>query len=323
MASLLCSLFNFILGLLLAPFLMGIIIRVKSKVSGRTGKPLLQPYYDLAKLIKKEPVYPATTTWVFTLGPVITAGATIAALAFVPVGGTSSLVHFSGDIFVLLGFFALTRLAIMLSALDTGSAFEGMGTAREALFSALVEPVFMLFMGVFAYYTKSLSLSAMIGGVTLDAWGSAWPFFLLLSIALYFIMLTENARIPVDDPTTHLELTMIHEVMILDHSGPELALYEYAAALKLWIFGLIFAGLIVPLAEPSLFLADGSFANGFFPVMLNIGATILSVFFMVFLVGITESTMARLRLERVPQLISLAGVFVALAGLSVWRLYGL
>lgn len=323
MASLICSFCNFLIGLVLAPLLMGIIIRVKAKVAGRTGKPLLQPYYDLVKLIKKEPVYPATTTWVFTLGPVITTGATITALTLVPVGGTTSLINFSGDAFVLLGLFGISRLAIMLPALDTGSAFEGMGTAREALFSALVEPVFMLFMGVFAYYTHSLSLTGMIGGVTLNAWGSAWPFFLLLAIALYFIMLTENARIPVDDPTTHLELTMIHEVMILDHSGPELALYEYSAALKMWIFGLIFAGLIVPLAEPHLFTADGDFANGFLPVAINTAATVLSVFFMAFLIGITESTMARLRLERVPQLISLAGVFVALAGLTVWRLYGI
>ena len=323
MASLICSFINFLLGLLLAPLLMGIIIRVKAKVAGRTGKPILQPYYDLAKLVQKEPVYPVTTTWVFTLGPVLAAAATITALTIAPVGGTSALINFTGDAFVLLGFFALSRLAIMLPALDTGSAFEGMGTAREALFSSLVEPVFMLFMGVFAYYTHSLSLTGMIGGVTLSAWGSAWPFFLLLAIAIYFIMLTENARIPVDDPTTHLELTMIHEVMILDHSGPELALYEYAAAVKMWIFGLIFAGLIVPLAEPHLFTPEGDFANGLLPVALNTGATILCVFFMAFLVGITESTMARLRLERVPQLIAMAGAFVALAGLTAWRIYGL
>ena len=315
-----CSLLALVTALALAPLLPGIIARVKAKVAGRRGRPYLQLYYDLAKLVRKSPVYPEPATWMFSLGPVISCSASIIALALIPARGIPGVISFSGDIFLLAGMLALSRLALMMPALETGSAFEGMGTAREAFFSALVEPVFLLFLALFAFQMDSLSLSGIIGGVTITVWSVQWPFFLLLAIAVYLLMLTENSRIPVDDPTTHLELTMIHEVMLLDHSGPELALYEYASSLKMWAFGLILAGLVLPLANEPLFTETGDIVSGGVALVgLNFCLTLLCVAGMTVMTGITESFMARLRLERVPHLVAFAGALVMFAGLLVWR----
>ena len=318
MMRLVCSFLALATALALAPLLSGIIARVKAKVAGRKGRPYLQLYYDLAKLLQKSPVYPEPTTWIFTVGPVISCSAVMMTLALIPARGIPGAIAFSGDIFLIAGLLALSRLSMMMPALETGSAFEGMGTAREAFFSAMVEPVFLLFLALFAFQMDSLSLSSIIGSVTVVAWVSQWPFFLLLAIAVYLIMLTENSRIPVDDPTTHLELTMIHEVMLLDHSGPELALYEYAASLKMWAFGLILAGLAVPLANEPLFTATGEIIS-FSLVALNFGITLACIVGMAVATGITESFMGRLRLERVPHLVALAGALVMFAGLLVWR----
>ncbi len=310
------SLLFFLLALCLAPLLSGIINRVKAHMGGRTGRPLLQLYYDIRKLLRKSPVYPAATTWVFQAAPMAVAATGAAALVFVPFGGFASLFSFTGDFLLLAGLFALGRFAMMLGALDTGSPFEGMGAAREALFSAMAEPVFLLCMAILAYGSGSFSLTGMIGASALPAWADRWPFLLLLAGAFFLLLLTENSRIPVDDPNTHLELTMIHEVMVLDHSGPDLALVEYGSALKLWVFCQVIAGVLLPLLDLSrLFPAGGQILAG----LCNAGASLLVIFLLAVLVGLVESLMARLRMERVPQVLTLAGAFTGLAALSLWR----
>lgn len=307
-------------SLLLAPLLSGIINRVKAKAGGRRGRPLLQLYFDLRKLLIKKPVYSHTTSWFFRAAPVTAVAASLTALLFLPFGNLDALLSFPGDFAVLSGLLALSRFMLILAALDTGSAFEGMGAAREGLISALAEPIFLFCLAVLAYQSQTLSLSGMLGAIHSESWLAEWPFYLMLSFALFLLLLPENCRIPVDDPNTHLELTMIHEVMILDHSGPDLALLEYASALKLWIFALLIAGVLLPAIGDPLFAVTGVWAGS--PVWqlgLSMAVTLAVIFSTAVLVGLVESAMARFRMERVPQILTLAGSFACLAALSLWR----
>lgn len=319
-AHFLYSLPGVLLSLTLAPLLYGVINRVKAHMAGRTGRPLLQSYYDLAKLLRKAPVYSRTTTWIFQAGPLANLAACFCALLIVPFGDFPSVLAFSGDFILLTGLLALGRFGLVLAALDTGSAFEGMGASREALFSAMAEPVLLLCFAVLAQAAGQTSLSAMLWFVAPDTWSADRPLFLLLIVAFFLLLLVENCRIPADDPNTHLELTMIHEVMVLDHSGPDLAFVEYAAALKLWIFCLLTAGIAIPAFFDPLYAAVGMpAASGPAALVLNGLGTLLAVFATAVCIGLVESLMARLRLERVPQLLTLAAAFAGLAALVLWR----
>ena len=293
------TLLNILLALALAPLLPGIINRVKAWFAGRQGKPLLQSYYDLHKLIGKGVIISTTTSLIFTLGPLVCVLAVFCALLLLPMAGQSALICFSGDFFVLAYLLALGRAALIFAAWDTGSAFENMGASREAYFSALSEPVFLLILLALARHSGYFSLGDMLTTSGLAAFMSQGPLALLEAAALFLLLLVENSRIPVDDPNTHLELTMIHEVMILDHSGPDLALLEYASTLKLWLFSVLSAGVLLP-------MRDGN-------PLLGLGETLLAVFLIAAAVGVVESMMARLRMMRTPQLISLAGAMAALA----------
>ncbi len=226
-----------ICALILAPLLIGLINRAKAFVAGRRGPPLLQPYWDVAKCLRRGAVYGDVTSWVFRLGPVVNLAALVAGVAITPFGGVGSVLSFSGDLVVLAGLFALGRFVTVLAALDTGSSFEGMGASREVHFAALAEPALLLALATLSRVTGSFSLTTIYGAITASAWIGALPALALVAMTLLVLNLVENARVPVDDPNTHLELTMIHEVMVLDHSGPDLAFIQYAAALKLWIFG--------------------------------------------------------------------------------------
>lgn len=286
-------------GLVLAPLVGGIINRVKARFAGRTGQPLVQPYRDLRKLLHKGAVFSPTTSWVFAAGPIAGVAAGAVGLALLPLGASRALVAFSGDFLLLLGMLATARFFIVLAALDTGSAFEGMGASREVAFSALAEPAVLLAMTALVRATGSRSLSQMVGAVGEELWRPAMPAAVLVAAALAVVLLAENARIPFDDPNTHLELTMIHEVMVLDHSGPDFALVLYGSALKLWIFSALLAGVLIPVRTGSPWL--------------DAVATVGGVFAVAVAVGVVESTMARLRLVRVPQLLVGATVMAALA----------
>jgi formate hydrogenlyase subunit 4 len=285
--------------LLLPPLLVGVVNRVKALVAGRTGPPLVQPYLDLLRLLRKGAVYSRTTTWVFRAGPMIGLAALATAGLLMSFGGAPALISFSGDFVLFVYLLGLARFATVLAALDTGSSFEGMGAAREVTFSALAEPALFLCLVVLVRATGALSLSAMLGEQLGDAWRSDGPALLLTALALFVVALAENSRIPVDDPNTHLELTMIHEVMVLDHSGPDFAFILYGAALKLFLFGALVVRLALGRHFSSPWTAFASFLLG------------LAAF--AILLGLVESVMARLRMARVPQLLVGASVLSVFA----------
>lgn len=279
---------HILLALALSPLLFGIINKTKAFFGGRRGQPLLQTYHDLFKLARKGVVYSKTTTWVFRAGPVVALAATLTALLLLPFAGVRALAAFPCDFVLLAYLFALGRFLTMAAALDTGSAFEGMGASREAEFSALAESAFFLGLAALMLHTHVLSLSAIYARV---AWSSATLAPLLLVAAVFFVtLLVENSRIPFDDPDTHLELTMIHEVMVLDHSGPDFLLIQVGAALKFWVM----SALLTNLLAPALFHSYAA----------NLAAALGAQALIAVLVGIVESGMARLRLIRVPQMLT-------------------
>jgi len=276
-------------ALVLAPLLLGLINRIKAFVAGRRGPPLLQLYFDIAKYLRRGTVYGDATSWVFRLGPVVNLAALMATLLIVPLGAIPAPLSFSGDLIVVAGLVALGRFAIVLGALDTGSSFEGMGASREVHFAALAEPALLLALAVLVRITGGLSLTPIYQGITASVWIAALPTLALVAMTLLVLTLVENSRIPVDDPTTHLELTMIHEVMVLDHSGPDLGYIHYAAGLKLWVLGSLLVGLVVPVRSGVLWL-DG--------LAVLLGMAVLAA-----VIGMIESAMARYRLVHVPQFI--------------------
>ena len=290
--NLIAAIVHLVLALTLSPLLLGIIHRVKAKFAGRKGPPLLQPYYDLFKLARKGAVYSTTTSWVFRMGPALGLGAVLMSILIMPSGGTTGLISFAGDFILAAYLLGLARFATMLAALDTGSAFEGMGSSREAQFAIIAEVVLLLGIAALAIGTQRMSLSVILH----DLWGhpavSPGPVAFLLAFAFLLVLLAENARIPVDDPNTHLELTMIHEVMVLDHGGVDLAMIQYGASLKLWFF----AELLVGVANP--------YRSGV-PVA-DMAVNVLAVCAVAAVVGIIESAMARLRLLHVPQMLVVA-----------------
>jgi formate hydrogenlyase subunit 4 len=287
---------QFFLALALAPLLPGVINRTKAVVAGRRGQPLLQAYYDIAKLLQKGAVYSRTTSVLFTAGPLVSLAAVVAASAFLPWAGGAPLLSFGGDILLFAGLLGLARFMTILAALDTGSAFEGMGASREAWFSALAEPALLLGLAGLARPAGSVSLAGILACPAL--WTGAGAALLLTAGAVFVVFLAENSRIPVDDPTTHLELTMIHEVMVLDHGGVELAAVQYGASVKLWTLGGLFVCLLVP--RTGLWAAD-----------VGIGLAGMAVTGIV--TGLVESVMARLPMGRVPQLLVAA---IAMSGLG-------
>ena len=285
-------------ALVCAPLLNGIINRVKALVAGRQGQPLLQSYFDIIKQMRRGAVFSRSVSGWFGLGPVIGFAAILTALCIIPLGIIAAPISFRGDILLFCGVLALARFAYIIAALDTASAFEGMGASREAWLGALSEPVLLLCFLSLAHQSQSL-FSGEIFGVS-----TGYPFLLELfcALALFVLLLVENARMPVDDPNTHLELTMIHEVMVLDHSGPDLGIITYGAALKLWLFATIIVQIVKPWHPQN--------------PMMNIALIIGGNFLIAIIIGAVESFMARLRLVRIPQLIALA-LALALAGLLV------
>ncbi len=301
-ADKLTSLLPTAMALVLAPLMLGLINRTKALFGGRCGPPLVQPYYDLLKLLGKGAVYSRTTSWVFRAGPIVTLAATVAAALLVPLGGCGAPVHFTGDLVLLAYLFGLARFFTVAAALDTGSAFEGMGASREVFFSALAEPALLLGLVAVARAAAGRSGGFDLTGLHQHVSGALWMeagfVLLFVAVALFLVLLAECSRIPVDDPNTHLELTMIHEVMVLDHSGPDFACILYGSALKLWLLAALVVSVTVPrTAQP----------------WLDVVSSLAGVLGLAVVVGVVESSMARLRLVRVPQLLVGAAVLAILA----------
>jgi formate hydrogenlyase subunit 4 len=277
--------------LVLAPALPGVAAKTRAVLTGRRGAPVLQLYWDLLRLLRKGAVYSTTTTWLFRLAPVAAVVTPLLALAMLPLDGDGALLHFSGDFVAFAAVLALGRFTLVLAALDTGSSFEGMGASRAAAFASLVEPaLFVCFVGLILR-TSQFSLSNMLGAAPA-------PSLVMVAVSLFFVLLAEASRVPVDDPATHLELTMIHEVAVLDHSGPDLALLLYGGALRMGLFA----------ALPVTVLASRAAVSAPWVSAVVVAGTVA----VAVAVGVIESSMARLRLSRVPQFLVAASVLASL-----------
>ena len=284
--------------ILLPPLLPGIINKVKAWVAGRRGPPLLQLYYDLARLWKKSVVQSRTASPAFLAGPAIAWTAILAAAMLVPLGQARTALSFRGDVILLLYLMALARFATAWAAMETGSSFEGMGTAREVSFSVLAEAALVAAMLTLSVQTRSVSLATMLAPFP----GAA---VVLLAAGLFIVLLAENSRVPFDDPNTHLELTMIHEVMVLDHSGPPLAVIFHGAALKLLLFAVLLTESVLPVGAINPAAGTALLIGGVLTTTIG--------------VGLVESLMARFAFRRVPLLLLTAVLLCVFALLVAWQ----
>ncbi|MBN2513707.1 MAG: NADH-quinone oxidoreductase subunit H [Sedimentisphaerales bacterium] len=281
--------------LVLPPLLLGVINKTKAWFAGRNGPVLLQTYYDLFKLMRKGMAISTTTTWVFLAGPVITLATVLLAGLLVPMGRFDAPIAFTGDLILFAYLFGLARFFTTAAALDTGSAFEGMGAAREVTFACLSEPALFFALLVLARVSGSLKLTQMLHGPAGGFTAAVAAPLVLVAIGLFVVLLAETCRIPVDDPNTHLELTMIHEVMVLDHSGPLFGVILYAASLKMLVIGSVLLHVVFTFQTGRAWLDWPLFIGE----LLGLAVVI----------GIVESVMARLQMRHVPYLLIAAILF--------------
>ena len=286
------------LWLLLAPLLPGIINKVKAWVAGRRGPPVLQLYYDLAKLWRKGVVLSTAVSPGHVAGPAIAWIAIVSAVLLLPVGPAGAPLAFRGDALLFVYALALARFCIASAAKETGSAFEGMGVAREVSYAVIGEAAIITALLALALQTGSVSLTTML--MPSAGAGSA-----LLAVGLFGVLLAENCRVPFDDPNTHLELTMIHEVMVLDHSGPPLAAILHGAAVKLLLFSVLLAQAVLPVGE--------------LPPLAATGVLAAAILVITVCVGLIESLLARLAFRRVPLLLTTSFLLCLFALLVAWK----
>ncbi len=284
------SILSFCIAILIAPFLPAVIQKVKAFFAGKQGPPLLINYYTMIKLFRKGSVYSTSTSFVFKLGPVVGFSTSLMMLLFFPLAGVAPIFSFHGDVLILFYLMGLGRFFTILAALDTASPFEGMGAAREAFFSTLAEATVFAVLILFYRLTGSLSFGEFFtGNQAINIMGPHGALLLLVVVALFIVLLTENSRVPVDDPATHLELTMIHEVMILDHSGPDLALIELGAFFKLLFYSAFISSLLQPIYFGNVFLNSLLFY------------AIVTLIYIA--IGVVESIIARFKMNQVPKFI--------------------
>ncbi len=294
-------------ALVLCPLLPGLVNRVKAFFAGRSGPSLFQLYYDLFKLLKKGRVYSLTSCGLVGLSPWFSLGCVVVALLFMPLGMCDSPLRFTGDVILFLYLLVLSRLLMVLGALDAGTSFEGMGSSRKVHFSALSELVLLGAVVFLICLTGRMDLSGLLNSAGVASWGRYGVLLLLTSLGLYIVMLSECCRGPFGDPDTQLELAMIDEAMVLDYSGSDLAAIRYAASLKMWVFGSLFVMVLLP-AD----LLDGF--QGWLAYSSSIFATALSI-------GVIESVMARYRFKKIPQVL-LAGFGLTLISLVFLLFFG-
>ena len=297
MISLLESILRLACWLLVAPLLPGIINRVKAWVAGRRGPPVLQLYYDLARLWQKGVVMSNLASPAFIVLPAVAWVAVLGAAMLVPLGPLGASLSFRGDVLLMLYLLALARFCTAWAAMETGSAFEGMGAAREVSYAVLAEAAMIAAILALSVQTGSVSLATMLAP-------AAGAGVFLLAAGLFIVLLAENCRVPFDDPNTHLELTMIHEVMVLDHSGPPLAAILHGASMKLMLFAVVLVQAVLPLGGLHPVAAAGALAGAVLAVTLG--------------VGMVESLLARLAFKQVPLLLTVAFLLCLFALLVAW-----
>ncbi|GGS77039.1 respiratory chain complex I subunit 1 family protein [Nonomuraea spiralis] len=284
-----------------SPLLVGVMRQVHARLEGRAGAGIAQPWRDLRKLMRKEPIAPRGTGWVFRAAPPLLAGTALVVAAVVPLVTTDSPLDGVADLFAVPALLALGSVALALGALDTGTAFGGMGASREMTVLALVEPTILVSTFALSIGVRSTSLGAIVTAAAGHPLSVLSPVSVLASVALAIVTLAETGRIPVDNPSTHLELTMIHEATVLEYAGPDLALIEWASAMRLSVLLGLLAGLFVPLGIAGA-------GAGVLALPLAMVALVVKVGLLGVLLAAGEVFMAKLRLFRVPEL--LAGSFL-------------
>ena len=303
--SLLLNITQAVLLVVSAPLLRGVIALLKARIQNRRGASSFRPYSDLWKLFRKEDLVPDTASALFRIAPVVLFAATVGAAAFVPVLHGAALVGANGDFILLVYLFALGRFFVALGAMDGGSAFGGMGVSREALVSTLAEAPLLLGMTAIAILSHSASMQNIV------QWTLTRDFFQLSAVhalaltALALVAVAETGRIPVDNPTTHLELTMIHEAMVLEYSGPSLAWIEWASALKLNVIIALLIASFMPWGMATVFTL-GSLA-------FALAAYLLKVSLLAVAIAVVESSVAKLRMYMVPDFLGVASALAILA----------
>ncbi len=289
-----------------APCVVGLVRMCKARLQGRVGASLILPYYSFATMLKKQMVISSVTSWMFRVVPFVVLGTTLFLVAVLPLVSIGGIASSLSDFMIVAGVLALGAIFLVLGGLDPGSAFGGMGASREMTISSLVEPAVIMAFAAIAVITGAHTVDGM---VALGGSLARLPFLILPFVALVLIALAENARYPIDNPATHLELTMVHEAMVLEYSGPYLAMLEYASALKLTVFIVLLANVVWPVG----LLSNVSSVFGLFGVII---ATVAKLVVGAALLALLESTIAKMRFYRMQEFMS-AAFFIALAGMVV------
>jgi formate hydrogenlyase subunit 4 len=286
------------LVLLLAPALVGLVRKVKARLLRRRGAPIVQPYRDLLRLLRKEVVLAENASWLFRVTPYLIFAATWVAAALVPTFATGLLFSWSADLIAIIALLASARFFLALAGMDVGTSFGGIGSSREMMIASLAEPAMMMIVFTLALIAGSTQLSTIAGFMQSGEAGLRVSLGLAL-IALVMVAIAENGRIPIDNPATHLELTMVHEAMVLEYSGRHLALIELAAALKLLLYVSLIACIFIPwgLAQPDGDVAPALVGAGAYLAKLAVGGILLAVF---------ETAIAKMRVFRVPEFLGAA-----------------
>ncbi len=290
-----------------APLLAGWIKRCRSHLQTRRPPPVWQPYRDLARLFGKNVVVADTTSWLFRLAPYVIFGAAVLAASVVPLIATHLPTSAIADVIVLVAFFALARFVQALAAIDAGTAFGGMGASREMTIAAFAEPAMLLVVFTFAVTANTTNLSTAIDNV-LAAGLVLRPSFIFIAIALLMVAVAETGRVPVDNPATHLELTMIHEAMVLEYSGRHLALIEWASQIKLMLYGVLFADLFFPWGIAS----EATLAAA----ALGLAAVTAKLALLGLVLAVSETVLAKMRFFRAPGYLGFAFMLGLLGMLS-------
>ena len=297
-----------ILILLIVPFLMiGVIKKTKAFWAGRKGVSIWQPLWDFLRLMKKDAVVSKTTTWVFRAAPVLGFTSVVFAALFVPLAAGKAIIDIPFAFIIFSYILGFGKFFSLIAALDTGSSFEGMGASREACFTTIVEPAFFILMASTAALSGSFSFASFKMIL-----GNAGPYGILIIalavVTLFIMLLTECSRVPVDDPTTHLELTMIHEVMILDNSGVDLGLITWGAAIKMFLLSSLIAALVIPAS---------------LGVWMSIAVFLVIIFLLAVIIGTVESSMARFRMSHVFEFVFVMSLTsMLILALVTYRIYG-
>ena len=298
---------QFLLTLLAAPLMVGMVRTAKARFQNRRGAPVFQPYWALLSLMRKEMTITRYSSWVFRLVPFVVLTVALVLAAVVPTLGFGFVPAVASNVFLMTGLLALSAAFLVLGGMDTASTFGNMGSSREMTLAALVEPAFFVSFATLGLLAGTWGLDGILAFFASHAWSTTVPFASFTLVSLLLVLLTENARYPVDNPATHLELTMVHEAMILEYSGPYLAMLEYASAVKLTVMSLLLVNLVLPfwlLSAPLTVLG----------VLSALVAFLAKLVLAAVLLAFIESTIVKMRFYRMQEFLSLAFI-VAFAGL--------